>query len=112
MAKKRKTKELVNLNIYPIKDIPSDNILLSDTFVEFVYLRVKEAIKEAVKTKRNTATLFQINNSDNYLEVPKGEWETCLDAAIQHYSDKEQYEDCKELKSLKDQIVTNEKVLV
>jgi len=112
MAKKRKNKSTVNLNIHPVEGVPSDTLLLSEVFVELVYIRIKEGIEEALKNKKNVATLFQINNSEYYSEVGREYWESGLESAIKYYSDKEKYEECTELKLLKDRISVNEKVLI
>ena len=112
MAKRSETRKVPNLNVYPIDNVPVDRILESTTLVEFVYIETPEAIKAAIKSKKATATLFQINNSEAYLEIPKSEWVAAIDSCMTYFMEKERYEVCTELKQLRSKLEKPSKALV
>lgn len=107
--KKRTTRVTPNLKIYPLSiTTPAEAILETEVFVEAVYAEVLPAIQQAIKTRKSTATLFQINSTDAYAELPKSEWIPAIDSSITYYSKKENYEVCTELTTLKTKLTTSE----
>jgi len=108
-SKKRTTRVTPNLRIYPLSaTTPVEAILDTEVFVEAIYAEVLPAIQQAIKSKKSTATLIQINSSDNYAELPKSEWVTAIDSCISYYSVKEKYELCTELTTLKSKLNRSE----
>jgi rRNA-processing protein FCF1 len=108
-SKKRTTRVIPNLKIYPLSTTtPVDLILEAEVLVELVHTEVLPAIQQALKAKKNAATLFEINSSDSYIELPKSEWVTAIDSCISYYSKKERYELCTELTTLKSKLTTSE----
>ena len=103
MPPKKKTRRVTpNLNIRPYwPDTPVEALLQAETLVELVYTEVLPAIEEAIKTKKTSATLFQINSTDAYLELPRASWINAIDSCILYLSQKEKYEVCEELAALK-----------
>jgi hypothetical protein len=107
--KKRTTRVIPDLRIYPLSvTTPIEVILEAEVLVELVYTEVLPAIQQAIKAKKATATLFQINSTDAYVELPKSEWVTAIDSCISYYSTKEKYELCTELSTLKSKLNTSE----
>lgn len=102
--KKTTKRKVPNLNIHPIEITPPEAIVQADVVVELVHGEVLPAIQEALKSKKSSAVLFQINSSDAYLELPKSEWLTAIDTSISHFSQKEKYELCNELSVLKSKL--------
>lgn len=108
-SKKRTTRVIPNLKIYPLSvTTPVEALLEAEVLVDLVYTEVLPAIQQAVKSKKSTATLFQVNSSDTYMELPKSEWVTAIDSCISYYSTKEKYELCTELNTLKTKLITSE----
>ena len=108
-SKKRTTRTVPNLRIYPLSvTTPVEALLEAEVLVELVHLEVLPAIQQAIKAKKSTAILFQINSSDAYTEIPKSEWVTAIDSCISYYSKKERYELCTELTTLKSKLTTSE----
>lgn len=112
MARKKQTRRIPNLNVYPLENLTAERILQSETFTELVRLEVSVAIREAMELKKTVATLFQINSSEVYIEIPKSEWPSALESCIEYFSDFENFEVCDDLQKLKVQIVNSEKELV
>ena len=109
--KKKTARVIPNLNIYPLDSAPVEAILQAEVLVELVHREVPIAIQQAINSKKSTAVLFQINSSDAYLELPKSEWISAIDTSILHYSQKEKYELCKELTTLKSKLPQSDKQL-
>lgn len=101
MAKRSESRKAPNLNVFPLDGVSLDRILESTTLVEFIYAETPEAIQAAIKSKKSTAVLFQINNSDTYLELPKSEWVQAIESCMKYHTEKEHYEVCTSLQQLK-----------
>lgn len=114
MAKSKKVspRQIPILNIYPIDGVPPEVISESLQLMKFIYTETPKAIKEAIRTKKQSATVFQVNNQDAYLEIGKEDWEKAIDTCIVYYSEKEKYEMCSELQSIKDSIPKSKTELV
>lgn len=101
-SRKKQGRIIPNLHIEPyLNSYTVDNILEIDTIVNIVHSEVLPAIEQAVKGKKTVATLFQINSTDAYLELPKTSWIRAIDKSITYNSHRERYEVCKELTTLK-----------
>ena len=108
---KKKARVIPNVNIYPIDDIPAEMLVKIDLLVSTVHDEVLPAINQAIKGKKSTATLFQINFTDAYLELLKSEWAGAIDSSIEYFSKKENYEVCGELTALKSKLEPKKKTV-
>ena len=102
--KKKESRKIPSLNIYPIEGVSSKIIVESEPIVDFIYVETVNAIKEAISDRKSSATLFQINGQDFFVEIEKSDWKTALDKCITYYSNKEKYEICTELQVLQSKI--------
>jgi hypothetical protein len=102
--KKKESRKIPSLNVYPIEGVTSKVLLESEYIVDFVYAETIIAIKEAYSAKKSSATLFQINGQDAFVEIVKADWKPALDKCITYFSGKEKYELCSELQTLKSKI--------
>lgn len=110
---KKKTGRIIpNVNIYPLEIAPVDAIAQADVVLEIVHTELLPAIKQAIKSKRTSAVLFQINSSDAYVEIPKTEWLKAIDKNIAYFTKKEKYEVCSDLTTLKTNLKEADKQLV
>lgn len=105
MAKKVTRKiPVMKLNIVgdgkPDAQTLCDNVI----FANAVYTETIESIKDAIKTKSNTAILFEIGVSDYYVEINKDQWKQALQSCLDKLIELENYEDCIEVKLLIDKI--------
>ena len=104
--KKKKSRVVPNVNIYPIEQVPAEALASINLLIDTVHDEVYPAIDQAIKDRKSTAVLFQINFTNAYLELPKSEWEKAINSSIEHYSSKEKYEICSKLAALKAKIQT------
>jgi hypothetical protein len=58
------------------------------------------AIKEGITKNKKSINLFEISNSDFYIELKKDQWKTSLEKALEYYIEKEEYEMCAECRDL------------
>lgn len=110
--KKQEPRKIISLNIYPLDNVTPENILQAEPVVEFMIDQTIAGIKDALRTRKNTATLFQINNQDAYLEIEKPDWKSALSNCIKYYSEKEKYEICSEIQTLIKKLNSQKKELV
>ena len=52
------------------------------------------AIKDGIKKKVKKIALFEIANSDCYIELEKDKWKPTLETALQYYIEQEEYDIC------------------
>ena len=76
----------------------------NEVFIEAVFTETIAGIKDAINTKNKTATLFQLEKSDYYLELDKSQWKQALQTCIDRHIEIEQYEECSKIKLLMDKI--------
>ena len=106
-----KVRKVPNINIHPLIDVPVDTLLASETLVEVIYREVLPSIRESIRTRKKVATLFQVNSSEIYVELPKSEWLNAIERSILYYSEKEVFGICNELTMLKSKLIPSEKQL-
>lgn len=58
------------------------------------------AIKEGINKKKKSISLFEIADSDYYIELEKDKWKLSLENAIDYYVEKEDYNKCIECRDL------------
>jgi hypothetical protein len=67
---------------------------------EVVIEEVIVAIKDAVKRKKSSIELFEVANSDYYLQLNKDKFKSSLEKAIEYFVEKEEYDRCIEVRDL------------
>jgi len=83
---------LVNIDSSFIqKDKKLSNLLLRE---------VPVAIEQALKTNKESATLFEINTTGLYVNVPKTSWVSALETCVAEKVKKEEFEECIKLSDL------------
>lgn len=76
----------------PLTEIPEvKEVVIEETIV---------AIKEGIKKKKKSISLFEIAGSDYYVELEKDKWKLSLENAIEYYLEKEDYNKCIECRDL------------
>jgi recombinational DNA repair ATPase RecF len=86
------TRNLLQVVDDQLKEIPEVQQAVRD---EAVY-----AIKDGIEKHKATITLFEIANSDYYVELSKDKWKSTLENIIQYYAEKEDYDKCVEARDL------------
>lgn len=105
MAKKA-TRKIPVMKLTIVGDGTPDAQALCDNvvFANAVYTETVESIKDAIKTKSNTAILFEIGVSEYYVEIDKNQWKQALQSCLDKLIELEKYEECSEIKLLMDKI--------
>jgi hypothetical protein len=62
------------------------------------------AIKEGIAKKKKSILLFEVANSDYYIELEKDKWKSSLENALEYYVEKEEYNKCIECRDLINQL--------
>lgn len=58
------------------------------------------AIKEGLNKNKKSINLFEVANSDYYIELKKEKWKPSLEKALKYYIEKEEYTKCAECRDL------------
>lgn len=93
----------------PWEGLTAEDLLNTPQLVKLVKKETPLAIKDAHTNKKTFATLFQINHSENYLDIPKPYWIPALEECIKYLIEEQKYEECRDLKKLIDDIKTGTK---
>ena len=67
---------------------------------EVVIQEVIVAVRDAIKRKKSSIELFEVANSDYYLELKKDKFKSSLETAIEYFVEKEEYDRCIECRDL------------
>lgn len=62
------------------------------------------AIKDGIKKRRKSISLFQIAGTTTYLELEKEKWQPTLENMLEQYIEDEDYDKCIEIRDLIKQI--------
>ena len=57
-------------------------------------------IAEGIEDKLESVNIAEIKHTDIILSVPKGEWKSGLENAMEYYIKTEEYEECSKIKKL------------
>jgi len=104
--KKRDIRKVPNLDLRAIRNLTTEDSEDIELVIDYIYTETPKAIEEAVKAKKQVATLFELNGSNVYLDISKSDWSTVLDKCIAHHSAKERYELCTQLQTLSTKLTT------
>ena len=67
---------------------------------EVVIEEVIIAVKDAIRRKKSSIELFEVANSDYYLELKKDQFKLSLETALEYFVEKEEYDRCIECRDL------------
>jgi len=62
------------------------------------------AIKEGITKKKKSISLFEVANSEYYIELEKDKWKSSLENALEYYLEREEYDKCIECRDLINQL--------
>jgi hypothetical protein len=81
------------------------DIIQHDEKIQFLILsNVVFGIEEAIKLKKEEATIVELNSSGNYVSLHKENWKTSLESAERWFLKFEDYESCAKIKNIIDNI--------
>ena len=84
----------------PLEDIKASDLLDSDILLNLIKKETPLAIREAFQNNKIFATLFEVNALGMYMDIPKQYWIPALEACIHFKVESEDYEGCKDLTDL------------
>lgn len=84
----------ININITPLNNVSSEEVLSFKPIVEIVYIETPSAIERAITEKKDIATLLEINNSGNFVELEKSQWKSALEQCLKKAEEVQDYEKC------------------
>jgi hypothetical protein len=88
----------------PLEGLTAAQLHDSKPLVGLVRKEVYPAIQEAHQNKKTFATLFEVNSTGYYLDIPKQYWIAALEECIKFNLEEEKFEDCIKIKKLIDEI--------
>lgn len=100
MEKKRK----VRANIQGVDTITHEDLKKSVILKDLVIKETPNAIEEAIANRNNFASVFEVNDSGNYVEIHRRDWIPALEACLMHSVQKEDYESCTKINKLIDKL--------
>lgn len=97
-----KTRKTVRAFFTNIETLSVEDIAQLDTLKHLLSESVPGSIERAFKANQNFASVFEINASEHYLEIPKSQWINALQTIITWSSHEsvQDYEKCAELSKL------------
>lgn len=58
------------------------------------------AIKEGINKKKKSISLFEVADSNYYIELEKDKWKSSLETVLNYYAEREEYDMCIECRDL------------
>lgn len=88
----------------PLEHIKASDLLESNSLLEMIKKETPIAIEEAFRNNKTFATLFEVNGTGVYLDIPKQYWIAALETCIRFMIEKEDFEKCIPLRNLIEEI--------
>lgn len=88
----------------PLEGLTAADLLDNQALIELTKAETFPAIEDAFNNKKTFATLFQVNMTGNYIDIPKQYWIPALEECIKFNLAEEKFEKCLEIKNLIDRI--------
>lgn len=98
----RRKAPIFRLNAHPGVDYSKliENIEIKEAIIE----ETITAIKDGIKSNKKSTPLFEIADSNCYVELERTEWKLALENVIQYYVGKEDYDQCVKCRDLIDKL--------
>ena len=88
----------------PVEEFRAEDLLQTPQLVHMVKRETPLAIRAALEENKTFATIFEVNASGMFIDIPKSYWIDALEQCINYNLEEEKFEDCIELKKLIDEI--------
>ncbi len=105
------TRKIPRAVFEPLSDVEASDIEDNAVLLALVKKETPLAIEEAFRAKKTFATLFEINTTGMYIDIPKGQWIPALEQCIAYKLEEEKFEDCIVIKNLIEEIRKGNKTL-
>ena len=104
MITKNKVTRIIPKMMVDLSQISYDELIESPQFQESVFFETYNSIKNAIKDKKSEAHIFEINASGTLITIEKDNWNDALQAVIDYYAGKDNFEKCIEIKELQNKL--------
>jgi hypothetical protein len=84
----------------PFSGLQASDLLESETLLSLIRNETPYAIEEAFKSRKTFATIFEVNTTGYYLDVPKIYWIAALEECIKLNITEDHFEECIKLTKL------------
>lgn len=95
-----------------IELLTAQNIQTSQVLKELLKKETPKAIEYALENKKTFASIFEINDSNCYIELHKNQWIQALETCIIFYIEEEDYESCNKITKLIEKIKKKPKKVI
>lgn len=96
----------------PLEEVTASELAVNEALINLIKKETFPAIEEAFRHKKTFATLFEINNTGLFIDIPKQYWIQALEQCINFMLEDERFEECIPIKVLIDEIKKPIKTLV
>lgn len=93
-------KKVVKAIFDNVNKLSTELVAQSSILKDLLKVHVPFSIEEALKTNKQYARVFEINNSGYFVDIHKKNWIQALEKCISFYIETDDYEQCAKLKSL------------
>jgi len=100
----KKQNRVIPKMMVDMSQITSDELVESPQFQESVFIETYNSIKSAINNKKTEAHICEINTSGTLITIEKSNWNNALQAVIDYYADKDNFEKCIEIKELQNKL--------
>ena len=101
MVKNKKMRR--KIPVFRVNMVPGGSYKVLTETPEVIQIVIDEtvlAIKEGINKNKKSISLFEVANSDYYIELEKEKWRPSLEHAMGYYLEKEEYNKCAECRDL------------
>ena len=88
----------------PFFGLQASDLTDNEPLIGLIKKETPDAIEEAFRSKKTFATIFEINTTGYYLDIPKMYWIPALEACIKLNLQDEHFEECVKITNLIDKI--------
>jgi len=93
----------------PLSGVQASDLIDNPPLLNMIRNETPPAIEEAFRAKKTFATIFEINTSGYYVDIPRMYWIPALEECIKLNLVDEKYEECLKLNNLIEEIKTAKK---
>jgi len=87
-----------------VRQLSEEQIASSEILKNLLMEEIPKAIELAYSNKKIYASIFEINATEEFVEIHKRDWEKALEKCVSHYISKEDYETCTRIRDLMSKI--------
>lgn len=98
------TRKIPRALFEPIENIRASELIANEVLLNLIKTETVIAIQEAFTSKKTFATLFEVNGTGMYIDIPKQYWVPALEQCINFMLEEERFEECIPIKVLIDEI--------